>query len=200
MNELYFFDVFLFLYLLHFVYFMEKDIFVFLFFKKLNDLFSMIFGYLKDYSMSYIISFFTLMILLLFCFGGYFSYSLCVCSMLEFTLSYSLVAWLTTIFLMVSGFKFSVYLSKVGDVYLKSFSMMMVEIVSELSRPLALTIRLTVNITVGHLIIGFLYYGLEFFFGELFVFLYIFSILMECFVFFIQSYIFSRLIYLYLNE
>nr|AYG51201.1 ATP synthase F0 subunit 6 [Metastrongylus salmi] len=199
MNSVYLLDLFLFLYLLHYVFFIGNG-FLGLFFFKLNELFSMVFGYFKSYSMSYVISFFTLLVLLLFCFGGYFSYSLCICSMLEFTLSYSLVAWLTTIFLMLSGFKFSVYLSKFGDVFLKSFSMMLVEIVSELSRPLALTIRLTVNITVGHLIISFLYMGIENVFGELFVFLYIFSIMMECFVFFIQSYIFSRLIYLYLNE
>nr|YP_003433833.1 ATP synthase F0 subunit 6 [Metastrongylus salmi]ACX85148.1 ATP synthase F0 subunit 6 [Metastrongylus salmi] len=198
MNSVYLLDLFLFLYLLHYVFLLGM-VFGFVFFK-LNELFSMVFGYFKSYSMSYVISFFTLLVLLLFCFGGYFSYSLCICSMLEFTLSYSLVAWLTTIFLMLSGFKFSVYLSKLGDVFLKSFSMMLVEIVSELSRPLALTIRLTVNITVGHLIISFLYMGIENVFGELFVFLYIFSIMMECFVFFIQSYIFSRLIYLYLDE
>ena len=76
----------------------------------------------------------------------------------------------------------------------------MVEIVREFSRPLALTVRLTVNIIVGHLIRIILYIGIENYLGEKYIFIRILAIIMECFVFFIQSYIFSRLIYLYLNE
>lgn len=78
--------------------------------------------------------------------------------------------------------------------------MLLVEIVSEFSRPLALTVRLTVNIMVGHLIRIMIYMGLENFIGEKYVWLSVLAIMIECFVFFIQSYIFSRLIYLYLNE
>ncbi len=77
---------------------------------------------------------------------------------------------------------------------------MLVEIVREFSRPLALTVRLTVNIIVGHLIRIAIYQGLEMSIGEKYVWLSVFAIIMECFVFFIQRYIFSRLIYLYLNE
>ena len=55
---------------------------------------------------------------------------------------------------------------KGGDSYLKTFSILMVEIVSEFSRPLALTVRLTVNIMVGHLIRIILYAGIENFLGE----------------------------------
>jgi F0F1-type ATP synthase membrane subunit a len=36
--------------------------------------------------------------------------------------------------------------------------------------------------------------------GYFYTWVSIFAIIMECFVFFIQRYIFSRLIYLYLNE
>lgn len=150
--------------------------------------------------MSYVVSIFTFVVLLFFCFGGYFSYSFCVCGMLEFTLFYSLVAWFSTVFSLFSSIKVSVYLSKFGDSFFKTLSILLVEVVSEVSRPLALTVRLTVNIMVGHLIISFLYVGIEGFFGEFFTFFTIFAIIMECFVFFIQSYIFSRLIYLYLNE
>ena len=96
--------------------------------------------------------------------------------------------------------KFSVYIRKNNDKFLKTFSMLLVEIVSEFSRPLALTVRLTVNIIVGHLISMILYMGVENYLGEKYIWLRIFAIIIECFVFFIQSYIFSRLIYLYLNE
>ncbi|VDM59153.1 unnamed protein product [Angiostrongylus costaricensis] len=107
--------------------------------------------------MSYVISLFTFVVLLLFCFGGYFTYSFCICGILEFTLLYALLAWLTTFLLMISGMKVSVYFSKLGDKFLKTFRMLLVEVVRELSRPIALTIRLTVNVIVGHLIVRFLY-------------------------------------------
>lgn len=77
--------------------------------------------------------------------------------------------------------------------------MLVVEIVREFSRPIALTVRLTVNIIVGHIIRISLFLLVEFL-GWHYFFLTIFAILIECFVFIIQSYIFSRLIFLYLNE
>lgn len=77
---------------------------------------------------------------------------------------------------------------------------MIIELVSEFSRPIALTVRLTVNITVGHLLIIIIYSFSESS-GSLFYILFLlFSIFIEFFVFLIQSYIFSRLVYLYLNE
>jgi F0F1-type ATP synthase membrane subunit a len=36
--------------------------------------------------------------------------------------------------------------------------------------------------------------------GEQYIWLSILAIIIECFVFFIQRYVFSRLVYLYLNE
>lgn len=92
------------------------------------------------------------------------------------------------------------YMSKEGDSYFKTLSILGVEFVSEFSRPLALTVRLTVNVMVGHLVSFMVYQLLEFFLGVGFVWFTVFAIMMECFVFFIQRYIFSRLIYLYLSE
>uniref|UniRef100_A0AC35UIH6 ATP synthase subunit a n=1 Tax=Rhabditophanes sp. KR3021 TaxID=114890 RepID=A0AC35UIH6_9BILA len=96
--------------------------------------------------------------------------------------------------------KFSIYIRKDGDRFLKTLSILLIEIVREFRRPIALTVRLTVNITVGHLISIALYIAFETSIGDKFVFITIFAILIECFVFFIQSYIFSLLIFLYLNE
>nr|YP_006702544.1 ATP synthase F0 subunit 6 [Angiostrongylus vasorum]AFP58675.1 ATP synthase F0 subunit 6 [Angiostrongylus vasorum] len=199
MNQVFLLDVFLLVFLLQYLVFFEEGM-LGSFFKSFLDVLIGVFSYSLGCSMSYMVSFFTFVVLLLFCFGGYFSYSFCVCGMLEFTLVYALVAWLTTVLVMMSGVKFSVYMSKSGDKFLKTFSMLMVEVVSELSRPLALTIRLTVNVMVGHLIVGFLYSSIESNLGECYVWLLVLAIMLECFVFFIQSYIFSRLVYLYLNE
>lgn len=74
-----------------------------------------------------------------------------------------------TLLTFISSEKFSVYIRKDGDSFLKTFSMLLVEIVREFSRPLALTVRLTVNIIVGHLIRIALYQGLELRIGEKYV-------------------------------
>nr|UXK95593.1 ATP synthase F0 subunit 6 [Macropostrongyloides woodi] len=199
MNQVFFLDVFMFLFFLQYLlYFKEgmMNVLVKKFFYSLIGVFS----YSKILPLSSVISIFTFIILLICCFGGYFTYSFCPCGMVEFTFVYAMVAWLSTLLTFISSEKFSVYMSKGGDSYLKTFSMLLVEIVSEFSRPLALTVRLTVNIMVGHLISMMLYMGIENFLGEKYLWISIFAIMMECFVFFIQSYIFSRLIYLYLNE
>nr|BAV82606.1 ATP synthase F0 subunit 6 [Ancylostoma caninum] len=199
MNQVFFLDIFMFVFFLQYLlYFKESmlNTLVKKFFKGLIEVFS----YTSVLPMSSVISFFTFIVLLICCFGGYFTYSFCPCGMVEFTFIYAMVAWMSTLLTFISSEKFSIYMSKSGDTFLKTFSMLLVEIVSEFSRPLALTVRLTVNIMVGHLISMMLYMGIENFLGEKYLWISILAIMMECFVFFIQSYIFSRLIYLYLNE
>ena len=185
-------------FLQYLLYFKEGIINVLIkkFFSSLTEVFS----YTSVLPLRSVLSFFTFIVLLICCFGGYFTYSFCPCGIVEFTFVYAIVAWLRTLFTFISSEKFSVYISKGGDSYIKTFSMLIVEIVREFSRPLALTVRLTVNIIVGHLISIMLYIGMENYLGEKYFWVSVLAIIMECFVFFIQSYIFSRLIYLYLNE
>nr|YP_008992261.1 ATP synthase F0 subunit 6 [Bursaphelenchus xylophilus]ACV96739.1 ATP synthase F0 subunit 6 [Bursaphelenchus xylophilus] len=198
MNNVTFLDIILFIFILQFIYFLDINL-LFCFVKKFLLSLNEVFSYSKSLFLSSFISCFIFLVLLTCCFGGYFSYSFCPCGMLEFTLSLALISWLSTFLSFISSEKVSVYFSKGGDTFLKTLSMLVVEIVSEFSRPIALTVRLTVNIMVGHMISMSLYMSVESL-GYSYFFLIIFAILMECFVFFIQSYIFSRLIFLYLNE
>nr|AAO16317.1 ATPase subunit 6 [Caenorhabditis elegans] len=199
MNQVYFLDIFMFVFVLQFLFYFKESMLNTLVKKFLNSLVG-VFSYTNTLPLSSVNSIFTFIVLLTCCFGGYFTYSFCPCGMVEFTFVYAAVAWLSTLLTFISSEKFSVYMSKPGDTYLKTLSMLLIEIVSEFSRPLALTVRLTVNITVGHLVSMMLYQGLELSMGDQYIWLSILAIMMECFVFFIQSYIFSRLIFLYLNE
>nr|QOS04436.1 ATP synthase F0 subunit 6 [Toxascaris leonina]QST20091.1 ATP synthase F0 subunit 6 [Toxascaris leonina] len=199
MGNVYFLDIFMFIYVLQFLFYFKESMLSVLMDKFLGVL-VMVFSYSDSLPLSSVISIFTFLVLLVCCFGGYFTYSFCPCGMIEFTFVYAMVAWLSTFLTFISGEKFSIYITKAGDGFLKTFSMLLVEIVSEVSRPLALTVRLTVNVLVGHVISMMLYQLLELYLGIFYVWIVIFAIMMECFVFFIQSYIFSRLIYLYLNE
>ena len=128
-----------------------------------------VFSYSPTLPLSSTISVFTFVVLLVCCFGGYFTYSFCPCGMVEFTFVYAAVAWIRTLLTFISREKFSIYIRKEGDSFLKTFRMLLVEIVREFSRPLALTVRLTVNIIVGHLIRIMIYQGLELSLGEKYV-------------------------------
>ena len=196
---LYFLDFFLFFFPLSFILFLSENS-VKSFFSSFLDGTREVFSYSFQVGSRRLLSFFTFVFLLSCCFGGYFSYSFVLCGMFEFTFFYAVVAWMSALLMFVSSEKFSIYISKGGDSYLKTARMLLIELVREFSRPIALTVRLTVNIIVGHLISFVLYSSLESFLGNGFFWIVLFAILIECFVFFIQSYIFSRLIFLYLNE
>nr|YP_026082.1 ATP synthase F0 subunit 6 [Steinernema carpocapsae]AAT00525.1 ATP synthase F0 subunit 6 [Steinernema carpocapsae] len=199
MNNVYFLDIFMFFYLLQFIFYFKESMMNVLVKKFFFGLIG-VFSFSSSLPLSSIISVFTFIVLLVCCFGGYFTYSFCPCGMIEFTFVYAVVAWMSTFLTFISSEKFSVFMSKEGDSFLKTLSMLLVELVSEFSRPLALTVRLTVNIMVGHLISMMIYQFIEISSGVGYIWITILAIMMECFVFFIQSYIFSRLIYLYLNE
>nr|BAV78631.1 ATP synthase F0 subunit 6 [Panagrellus redivivus] len=199
MNNVYFLDIFMFVFVLQFIFYMKEGLLNTLAKKFLNSLIG-VFSYSNNLPLSSFISVFTFLVLLTSCFGGYFCYSFCPCGMVEFTFVYAMLAWMSAFLTFISSEKFSIYMSKSGDKFLKTLSMLAVELVSEFSRPIALTVRLTVNIMVGHLISMMLYQALELSLGDFYIWITIFAIMMECFVFFIQSYIFSRLIFLYLSE
>lgn len=159
-----------------------------------------VFSYRMNLPLSSFISIFIFLVLLTFCFIGYFSYSFTPCGIVEFTFTYAMLSWLRAFLTFISREKFSIYIRKSGDKFLKTLRILAVELVREFSRPIALTVRLTVNIIVGHLIRIMIYQLLELSLGDLYIWFTVFAIMIECFVFFIQRYIFSRLVFLYLNE
>lgn len=198
-NSVYFLDIFMFIYVLQFIFYFKERIINVLVKKFFSGLIG-VFSYSNRIPLRSVISVFTFVVLLTCCFGGYFTYSFCPCGIVEFTFVYAIVAWIRTFLTFISREKFYIYIRKRGDSYLKTLSMFLVELVREFSRPLALTVRLTVNIMVGHLIRIMIYQAIELTLGEKYIWITIFAIMIECFVFFIQRYIFSRLVYLYLNE
>lgn len=189
----------MFIFVLQFIFYIKEGLLNSLTKKFLSSLIG-VFSYRRSLPLRSFISVFTFLVLLTCCFGGYFCYSFCPCGIVEFTFVYAILAWIRAFLTFISREKFSIYMSKSGDKFLKTLSILAVELVREFSRPIALTVRLTVNIIVGHLISIILYQALELRLGDFYIWLTIFAIIIECFVFFIQSYIFSRLIFLYLRE
>lgn len=161
------------------------------------------FDYDVNKPFSYIFSSFLFIALLTTCFGGYFCYSYPFFRILEITLVFSLIAWITSFFFFICSDSFMVHICSNRNYFLislfKTIISTPIELISEFSRPIALTVRLTANVIVGHLLTQAVYLLVVYISGW-FVFLRFFLILIECFVFVIQSYIFTRLIYLYMNE
>ena len=71
----------------------------------------------------------------------------------------------------------------------------LIELTSQIIRPLTLLVRLRINLTVGHLILRLLSY-----FSFLRVLFQLPFFILELIVAFIQAYVFTLLIYLYYSE
>lgn len=128
-----------------------------------------------------------------------------VTSHLLVTLPFSFSLWLGVIFYVwVTSFKsFLIHLVPVSTPTPLISFIVLVELLSSLIRPLALTFRLTANLMAGHLIMSLLASGLvrvgllPLFLGSTILFFFTF---MELGVCFIQAYVFSSLFLLYSSE
>lgn len=121
------------------------------------------------------------------------------------TLPFSYSFWLGIIFFSwFSSLKhFLAHLIPVGTPFMLMSFMVVVEILSNLIRPLALTFRLTANIMAGHLLIsliGSALISLSFSFIILGSLVQSLLVIMELGVSVIQAYVFSTLLLLYISE
>jgi len=73
-----------------------------------------------------------------------------------------------------------------------------IEVISWLARPLSLGVRLVANITAGHLLIHLISLGC--FYINFVFFLAFFFFLLELVVAFVQAYVYTLLLSLYVNE
>lgn len=142
--------------------------------------------------------YFIFIFMLLNCFIGFFSYSIVGFTFLGFTFFISLSSWRVSLLFFITYFNFFVYLTKRGDSFIITIILIGVEVIRDTSRSFSLTIRLFVNITVGHILCIFGFYFYEVISGLGLISM--LFIVIEFFVFFIQRYIFSRLVYIYLND
>lgn len=107
---------------------------------------------------------FIFLFLLVLNFFGYFPYSFSFTGLPEFTAVFAFVSWFSTFLLFISREKFSIYLTGGGYNYLKRMFILLIEFLREFRRPFSLTVRLVVNIMIGHIFVG-LVYSLFFFLG-----------------------------------
>nr|YP_009917409.1 ATP synthase F0 subunit 6 [Amblyomma ovale]QLF99608.1 ATP synthase F0 subunit 6 [Amblyomma ovale] len=134
---------------------------------------------------------------------GLFPYIFTPSSHLVFTMFYSFPFWISLIiFSLINKFnKIMSHLVPMGSPIFLSFFMVFIESISNLIRPITLSVRLTANMISGHLLIHLLssmMLELHFFIFMLIVM--IMLLILETAVAFIQSFVFMTLISLYMNE
>nr|YP_011017306.1 ATP synthase F0 subunit 6 [Amblyomma argentinae]WQF68969.1 ATP synthase F0 subunit 6 [Amblyomma argentinae] len=136
-------------------------------------------------------------------FFGLMPYIFTPSSHLVFTMLYSFPVWIS---LMIFGFlnkfnKMMIHLVPMGSPIILSFFMVLIESISNVIRPITLSIRLTANMISGHLLIHLLssmMMELNYFFLMLFIMMML--LILETAVAVIQSFVFMTLISLYINE
>nr|BCG67096.1 ATP synthase subunit 6 [Amblyomma testudinarium] len=170
-------------------------------FKKLfNEVSNNVFIYKKK-NLIFLIS---IMFIILFSnFFGLFPYIFTPSSHLIFTMFYAFSIWISLmIFSILNKFnKIMTHLVPLGSPIMLSFFMVLIETVSNLIRPITLSVRLTANMISGHLLIHLLSsMMLEMQFFMFMIIIMIMLLILETAVAFIQSYVFMTLISLYINE
>nr|YP_010730004.1 ATP synthase F0 subunit 6 [Amblyomma tonelliae]WEF75018.1 ATP synthase F0 subunit 6 [Amblyomma tonelliae] len=125
-------------------------------------------------------------------------------SHLLFSMFLSFPFWISLIiFSLFNKFdKIMSHLVPLGSPILLSFFMVLIETVSNLIRPITLSVRLTANMISGHLLIHLLstIMMMNLFYFSLTAFVMMMLLILECAVAVIQSFVFVTLISLYLNE
>nr|QLD96976.1 ATP synthase F0 subunit 6 [Amblyomma marmoreum] len=151
-----------------------------------------------------LIFFLSIFILIMFSnFLGLFPYIFTPSSHLIFTMFYSFPFWISlVIFSFLNKFnKMMTHLVPLGSPILLSFFMVFIETVSNLIRPITLSVRLTANMISGHLLIHLLSsMMMEMSLFILMFFIMILLLILETAVALIQSFVFMTLISLYINE
>nr|YP_010535783.1 ATP synthase F0 subunit 6 [Rhipicephalus simus]QLD97327.1 ATP synthase F0 subunit 6 [Rhipicephalus simus]UYB78838.1 ATP synthase F0 subunit 6 [Rhipicephalus simus] len=135
---------------------------------------------------------------------GLFPYVFTSSSHLVFTMFFAFPFWLSFIlFSLVNKFNMVMaHLVPMGSPMLLSFFMVIIETVSNVIRPITLSVRLTANMISGHLLIHLLS-SISMYGNVLFILsipLMIMLLILETAVAFIQGFVFVILISLYINE
>nr|YP_010534068.1 ATP synthase F0 subunit 6 [Amblyomma latum]UXX50163.1 ATP synthase subunit 6 [Amblyomma latum] len=155
------------------------------------------------YKKKHLFFFIVIMLLILSSnFFGLFPYIFTASSHLVFTMFFSFPLWISfIIFMMINKFnKIMIHMVPMGSPMLLSFFMVLIETVSNLIRPITLSIRLTANMISGHLLIHLLSSLMTSYFFSVMLLVMFLLLILETAVAFIQSFVFMTLISLYLNE
>nr|WIL10297.1 ATP synthase F0 subunit 6 [Nothopoda sp.] len=134
-------------------------------------------------------------------FFGSIPYNIPLTSQASVVLMFCMMNWLMiNMFLFFNLYKsFLVHCIPEGTPIMMIFFLFIIEIISNLIRPLTLMLRLMGNIIAGHIFIN-LIFSLMMNMGSCFFLLYLFYMSVELFIGFLQAYIMSTLIMMYYSD
>lgn len=166
----------------------------------MNDMFSKIFETFFYSKFVNSLMFIVGLVIFSFNFFSVFMYNFAFTSQLSLCFLFRFVLWSSSVIYIIifSSNKFLSHLIPEGCPLILIFFLFAIEVISNLIRPLTLTVRLLANIVSGHLLLRMLgNFCLQYFYFS-FSFLILHSV--EFFVSLIQSYIFVTLLIIYYNE
>ena len=145
-----------------------------------------------------IISYMVFFLVLILLFSGFMPYGYCVFCRLPFTIWFCFIMWIRSVFHFYRCIKISVNFTGRDRGFISSLFFGLIEMVSELSRPVRLTLRLFINVMVGYYLAYVIYLSSNYW--APLMLLIIIPVAIEPFVFIIQRFIFAQIIYLYMND
>ena len=155
-----------------------------------------VYGFDVKYPLSSLIIGLYFVFILSLCYFGNFSWNFALGRVVEFVFLLALVSWFLVVLIFISEEIRSNIVGLYGEKYTVVLYSLWGKIISVIVRPLSLTLRLVINLTIGHFIILIVVFSDIF---MIYVVLF-FVVIYEFFVFFLQSFIFSRLLGVYLEE
>lgn len=139
--------------------------------------------------------------IVLVCYFGHFSWNLALGRVVDFVIVWAFIGWLIGVLIFLREEIASNVLGLYGEGYLGVLYSVWGKTISVVIRPITLSLRLFVNLSIGHFLISrWLSYGFEN--VRIFSLQFVLTLIVfyERFVFILQSFIFSRLMEVYLEE
>nr|UUA64281.1 ATP synthase F0 subunit 6 [Aspiculuris sp. PC-2022] len=158
-------------------------------------------GFLVKMPLSYEVMGFYFLFMVSICYVGHFSWNLALGRVVDFVVVWAFIGWLMGVLIFLSEEIFSNVLGLYGEGYLGVLYSVWGKTISVVIRPMTLSLRLFVNLSIGHFLISrWLSFGIDNISVFSLQFVLTLIVFYEMFVFILQSFIFSRLMEVYLEE
>nr|AST14932.1 ATP synthase F0 subunit 6 [Hammerschmidtiella sp. ZengetLiu-2016] len=206
MSFLYFFHVFVYIYVAQF-FLLPYISYVCYVWRVFLNLVVQVFGFDVISPMGYVFSSLYFLLMIFGCYYGHLSWNISWGRVAEFTFVWALVGWLVTFFVLMSEEILSNVFGLFGERYVGVLYAIWSKMSTVFVRPFSLSLRLTINLTVGHFVMSSWIISQEMV-GENFSwsgliftqFVLVMLVAIESIVYVLQSFIFSRLLSIYLEE
>lgn len=139
------------------------------------------------------------LLMILICYSGHISWNLGLGYVVEFVLVWAFVGWFSGVLIYMSQEKLTAIFGFHEGIF-ETFYAVWGKTITVFVRPISLRLRLLINLSAGHASMALVIFWSEVYSSLLTQSILSVIVVYELFVFFLQSFIFSRLLSIYLEE